>query len=848
MNLIYDRWRVSAITHREKILTDFRKKYQQYKTFISDLKVSSLTRQQEVLKPFFRDYDSLLPDEGTFESVDDFLSRPFYYLSVYEKIRTYEMLKKEFPYAWLKHYNTWEKRESAYLRMQSSLSGINTVNNLSSIAGFDFFSGADLKNYERMPSDFAYLNIQNSMISSKITLTITRIKSCLMTGMSVTDKKLSFPLREAILFSQLEEICRSNPEFSMKETLFSHIRLPELIYIDGISLMKKYPACKEGELPRILYQDLISEKHQVHIAVSQYVPSVNRYKVKLMLLEPTDISEDPYIKNLAPIKQKQIEQAVEKKNQKDLLSGQDKMAVEFELARKMEMARSDYEAFYQKHFNYEGQNQLRQRMEIFRKNISPEPYFLAMDEFFKKSAEEFRSLLEPYSLHASFAVSNIEKLYLFFINEYGKLDRESSVKALNAIFLGKQPQYFPILKKLIYDISSSSIEDYVFFSPPQLFENLNRYFPLYHKTLLVDKLIGFFPDFSAELQRDVRFAAEMSERFCFCRTFYNYACKLSKVFGFSFDTAKSLPHGMELTYDSMLQDEVFGYFQNWLVGRIHAAASDGTSEEPVGFNRSIPSIYAGYSFPLCLNEIDLSRFLEIINANISWTGMEKIISNFYFDGKPVKQLSKITDSISSGHHTLDIPCFYPDLNGKFRIIFLRIYERTGVLPSDSARKKHPQQSALQTGKLLSEELNGCLNKYLKEQTDSIPEKQEKVEKQHLDSLKHFEEDMAQSDKIKEQMEQEQKNLAQKKEELKKLRTLPPPAKLSTGKHFLGKIGMFKKEANRYQNEIEKRREELSKMENQVVEAKNSIASCLKHLEISCRAEEVVRIYRKLSGE
>lgn len=829
MKLIYDRWRVSAITHREKILTDFQKKYRKYKTFIPELKASSLTKQQEILKPFFQDYDSLRPDEGIFNSVDDFLSRPFYYLSIYEKIRTYELFKKEFPYAWLKHYNTWEKREIAYLRMQNSLSGITIVDNLSSIAGFDFFSGIELKNYERMPSDFAYLNIRNALISSEITLTVTQIKSCLMTGRPVSQKKLSLALREAILFSQLEEICRSNMEFSMKETLFSHIRLPELIYIDGVSLMKKYPALKEGELPRILYRDLISEKHQIHVAISQYVPSLDRYKVKLMLLELTDISEDPNIKNLPQIKQDHIAKAVKEKNLKDLLSGQDKMAIEFELAKRMEMARPDYEIFYLKHFNYEGQNQLKQRMEIFRKNIAPEPYFLAMDGFFQKSAEEFHSIIEPYSSHASTAA--LEKLYLFYINEYGKLDKKECSKAVNALILGKQAQYLPVLENLCRQISSAPIEDYAFFTPPQLFENLNRYFPLYHKTLLVDKLIELFPDFAALLKKDVLCISEMSRRLCFCHTFYNYACKLSKVFGFSFDTAKSLPHGMELPYDSMLEDEAFGYFHNWLLARLKAA-------------KASPSIYAGYSFPICLSELDLSRLFEIIGADTALIDEKPKLPSLYFDGKPVKQASEITGSISNGQHILDIPCFYPDNNGEFQVIFLRIYERTGVLPTDSARKKHTPEAATETGKQLSKEMNQYISEYIKKQGNTALTKQKKIEEQHEKNLENFKNAVARAEKVKEQIEQEQQTLTQRKEELKRLRTLPPPQKPSAGVRMLRRMGMFKKTLKRYQDELTSRREELAQMEKNVMEAKNNLASYKQHLEISRRAEDVLRIYKQ----
>lgn len=839
MNLVYDNWRVSAITHREKILTDFQKKYKKYKTFIPDLKTTPLTRQQEILKPFFRDYDSLRPDEGTFKSVDDFLSRPFYYLSIYEKIRTYELLKKEFPYAWLKHYNTWEKRENAYFRMQNALYGITIVDNLSSIAGFDFFSGASLKNYERIPSDIAYLNIQNALISSKITLAITKIKSCLMTGMPIAQKKLSFPLRETLLFSQLEQICRSNFEFSMKETLFSHIKLSDLIYVDGVSLMKKCPACKESELQKILYNDLISEEHQVHVAVSQYVPLSNRYKVRLMLLELTDILEDPNNKNLAPAKLNQIVQSVEKKNLTDNLSGQDKMAVEFELAKKMELARNDYEVFYQKHFNYEGQNEFRQRMEIFCKNIFPEPYFLTMGEFFQKSSDEFHTMLEPYGHYAS--VGELEKLYLFYVNEYGKLNVSECQKAINALLLGKASQYLPVLEKLIQDINSVPIEDYAFFTPSELFENLNRYFPLYHKTLLADKLIRIFPDFSAVLQKDVCTGAKMNERFRFCRTFYDYACKLSNAFGFSFDNAKSLPHGTEIPHDSIIEDEVFVYFQNWLTGKIHSISSYTASLESAG-DAANPSVSAGYSLPICLSELDLPRLLEIINAKISWLDMENM-PNLYFDGKPIKSL-ETTESISNGRHILDIPCFYPDSDGEYHVIFLRIYERTGVLPTDAARKKHTTESALKTGKKLAHEMNQTVKEYIDKLSESVTAKREVVEKSHEKCLTDLKNDVEMSAKIKEQIEQEQKNLLQKKEELKKLRTLPPPEKPSSGKKLLNHMGMFKKAFEDYQNELAKRRENLIQAEQKVTESKKNILLYKQQLEISHRAEEILKIHKE----
>lgn len=846
MNLVYDRWKVTALTHKEKILNDFQKKYREYKTFIPDLKTSSLVEQQKTLKPIFQDYDSLRPDEGVFKSVEDFLSRPFYYLSIYEKVKTFQMLKKEFPYSWLKHYNTWEKRETAHLRMQNCLPGINIVDSLSSIVGFDFFSGADLKNYERMPSDFAYLNIKNALVSSQITRQITRIRSHMLGRISVPEKKLSLPLKEAILFSQLEEICRSNEEFSMKDTKMAGLRLPELIFIDGVSLPKKYPALKEGELPRILYKDLISENRQVHVAVSQYMPSTSHYRVKLFLLELTDISEEPCIQALPESKRNNIIKAVEIKNLKDRLGQKEKMEIEFALARKMEDARGDYEAFYQKHWNYEGHAQLQKRMEIFLKKVLPDPYFQALEEFYHEASAQFNRLLEPYSSHIS--TRDFSKLYLFYTDEYGKLKSGECKEALNALMLGSHSQYLPVLNSMFEDIMSSDISSYAFFTPEQLFENLDWYFPLYHKTILFEKLALLFPDFLAALEQSPDRAVALSERFSYCLTFYSYALRLSKVFGFSFETAKSLPHGLSLSYENMFQDEILAYFRNWLMNRLHTLS-----------HMENPPLSTGYGFPICLSELDLARLFEMVIANVGWIAAvdPKTAADlrpgrfFYIDGEPVRkftgfdQVSEIAKSISGGRHILDVPCFYLDSKSRFQVVFLRLYDRTGVLPDDNARKKHTPQAAAETGKRLSEEMNRCCRDCIKKQAESISKYEEKTEKRHHEALLAFENDIKVCQKLKEQLDGEKKNLGLKREELKKLRTLPPPPKLPARKRILNRFGFYKKTAKKYEAAAEKRKADLDKLEKEIMDCKNSINSHQQYLETALRAKEVLGAYEKM---
>lgn len=853
MKLVYDRWKVTALTHREKILTDFQKKYHKNKRFIPDLKTSSLIEQQKALKPIFQDYDLLRPDEGIFKSVDDFLSRPFYYLSVYEKIKNYQLLKKEFPFGWLKHYNTWEMRETAHLRMQNALSNITIVDNLSSIVGFDFFSGAELKNFERMPSDFAYLNIQNALVSSRITQVITRIKSHMLGNIPFPDKKLSLPLCEAALSSQLEEICRSNPEFSMKETAISAIRLPELIYIDGVSMEKKYPGCKEADFNHILYNELISGKHQVHAAISQYLPSTEHYRVKLMLLELTDIRQDSGSKGPAEMKQNHIRAAAEE-NGNDRLPGEVKIGIEFELARKMELARKDYEVFYQKHWNYAGLNQLKQRMEIFLEKVTPDTYFLALEGFYKKAAEEFHMLLGIYSNH--FSIGDLEKLYLFYTDQYGKLNNEKCEKDLCYLILGEKEQYTQVLLVILDEVSSYGLKDYTFYTPAQLFENLDRYFPLYHKTMLLEKLTELFPDFFASLFSEPKNVCSLRERFSFCRTFYDYACKLSKVFGFSFDRASALPQGMELSYEAMYQDEVLIYFHSWLTEKLNVLS-----------NMENPPLSTGYGFPICLSETDLPRVFDIITFNLSWISGKnpRLAENmrpgrfFYLDGKPIESaekgayslnfdnISEIAKSISRGHHILDVPCFYMDKTGHFKIVFLRIYDRTGVLPNDNARKKHTPKEAMKTGENLVKEMDMYCMECIKYMENDVAKNQEIVKQNHLKLIKAFEDDKIMCVKIKEEIAAEQKKLTAKKEELKKLRTAKPLAKPSSGKLLLSNVGMFRKSLKNYNNELSLRKEQLSDMEKQIIECKDSIKSRQQYLLAALNSEDVLGVYKKYCG-
>lgn len=872
MKLVYDRWKVTALTHREKILTDFQKKYHKNKTFIPDLKTSSLIEQQKALKPIFQDYDLLRPDEGIFKSVDDFLSRPFYYLSVYEKIKNFLLLKKEFPFGWLKHYNTWEMREAAHLRMQNSLSGITIVDSLSSIVGFDFFSGAELKNFERMPSDFAYLNIQNALVFSQITQVITRIKSHMLGNIPFPDKRLSLPLSEAALSSQLEAVCRSNPEFSMKETAISAIRLPELIYIDGVSMEKKYPGCKEGDFNHILYNELISGKHQVHAAISQYLPSTEHYRVKLMLLELTDIGQDfgskgpagmkrtaaemkqnHIAKASAEMKQNRIKAAAEE-NGEDRLAGEAKIGIEFELARKMELARKDYEVFYQKHWNYAGLNQLKQRMEIFLEKVTPDTYFLALEGFYEKAAKEFHMLLNIYGSH--FPIKDMEKLYLFYTDEYGKLNNEKCERDLCYLILGEKEQYTRVLLGIFDEVSSYGLKDYAFYTPAQLFENLDRYFPLYHKTMLLEKLAELFPDFLASLSDEPKMVCSLMERFSFCRTFYEYACKLSRVFGFSFDRAAALPQGMELSYEAVYQDEVLIYFHSWLTEKLNVLS-----------NMENPPLSTGYGFPICLSEIDLPRVFDIITFNLSWISGKnpRFAENmhpgrfFYLDGKPVESaekgayslnfdnISEIAKSISRGHHILDVPCFYMDKSGHFKIVFLRIYDRTGVLPNDNARKKHTPKEAMKTGENLVQEMDIYCMECIKYKENAVAKNQEMVKQNHLQLIKAYEDDRILCVEIKEEIAARQKKLTAKKEELKKLRTAKPFSKPSAGKVLLSNVGMFRKSLKHYNNELSLRKEQLSEMEKQIMECKDGIKSRQQDLLAALKSEDVLRLYKKYCG-
>lgn len=834
MNLIYDHWKVEALKHKDKILENYKNRYRSYKTFMDEMKTKSLPEQSRTLEDLFSSYDAMRPDTGIFISIEDFLNDPFAYLPIYENVRMWQDVKNEFPLCFLSHYNTWEKREIAQLRGQNAVVGASIVDNLSSIVGFDFFTGIDLKKYERMPSDFAHLNIQNSFVSATITEKITQLKTHLMVGTPLPFEQLELPFDEVLFFPQLEEICHKNPEFFVIGTAFSEITMSNLIFVDGQPIYHKYPGMKERDYAAALYKDLCNGEHRIDVAVAQYMPSKERYAVSLLQLLKTD----------APELSKETISS---------LSAEQKQKYEEELATRMTAAREEYELFYYRIASDDVQDKTEQNYKEKISGFHASDYFYALNQFYEESRNTYAQMCEVYTGQVS--AVDYEYLYLFYIDPYGKLDTEACSAAVEALVLGDASKAAPVLDKVVSSFSDLTVQDFLFCNMEELFENLDHYYPLYLKTQLLIKLSAHFPYGIQKRIRDNKNANQLHQSLYLFPIFYSYAQKLSSANGYSFEKTKVLPADAQISFSEIFSDETLIHFILWLNGK----AKDN---------------FTDYAFPTDLSNLRWEELLSITMFPLSWLRdalpeqKEKWQNEdfLYLDGKPLsryvdKQTKDLTKKkaekntalseqhtfktqlirrSSLGHHVLSLPVFTLTKDNRYEMHFVRIFSGIGIAPDDQARAHLSQASADTAEKEILSRIEAAEASFRNSITQEVAKENklitQKAQLLHDSVMQDVETATQMSDSIR--FEKEEYNALKK--EATHFRNVINELKESEGK---GLLGFFKKSGKK-QEEIAEIKEQLHELERKMNEKKNQITYQEQFIANAEASKRLVEIYNR----
>lgn len=834
MNLVYDHWKVEALKHKEKILENYKLRYRSYKTFMEEMKTKSIPEQRETLASLFSSYDAMRPDTGIFVSIEDFLKDPFVYLPIYENVRMWQDVRKEFPLCFLSHYDTWEKREIAQLRGQNALVGASIVDNLSSIVGFDFFSGIELKKYERMPSDFAHLNIQNSFISASITQEITHLKSCLMFGTKPPFDQLCLPFDEVLFFPQLEEICHKNPEFSIAGTAFSEISMSDLIFVDGQPVYRKYPGMKDREYAAALYQDLCSGEHRVDVAVAQYVPAKKCYAATLIRLLKTD----------APEASDEVSAS---------MSAEQKQQYEEELAGRMTNAREEYEVFYYRIASGDVLDKTEQNHKEKISGFHASDYFYALNQFYEESRSAFAQMCAVYTGPVSAA--DYEYLYLFFIDPYGKLETDACAAALEALVLGDAARSAPVLDRIVSSFAGLTVQDYLFHDMDELFENLDHYYPLYLKTQFLIRLSAHFPYGIQKRIYESPNRNQLHQSLYLFPVFYSYAKKLSHANGYSFETNRMLPADAQIAFSDIFSDEVMVHFILWI--------NDGLKEPT-----------ADYAFPLELSSLRWEELISITMFPLAWLRdalpeQKEQWQNgdyLYLDGKPLsryeskqrKDLSKrkaeknaalseqhtfksqLIRKSSLGHHILSLPVFTRNEEDGFELHFVRIFSGIGIAPDDHARA-HLTAASMGTAKdALLTQLQTAEAAFLSQITQEVARENKLITQKSQLLHDNILQDVDTATQMSDTIRFEKEEYTALKKEADHFRSVIEELTESEGK---GLLGLFKKNGKK-QEEISKIKEQLHELERKMNDKQKQISYQEHFIAKAEASRNLLKLYKK----